>query len=184
MDDRQPNAGGGDPLLALRREMNRLFEDVARSVGLAIPADRQAGGGAAPRIDAVESEDAVRVTAELPGVADGDVDVTLDGDLLTISGEKRAAESDRQRGAYLAERSYGAFARSIRLPFRPDAEGVEALLRDGVLTVTLRRPAGSQPKVRRITVRAGASEDGPGDPDWSDKPSPTTAAAPDLGPTG
>ena len=83
--------GGGDPFLTLHREMNRLFDDVLR--GGAVPAGGQSGsqGGVllVPHMDVSETDKEVRIQAELPGVSEKDIDISLDGDVLTIRGEKR-----------------------------------------------------------------------------------------------
>ena len=107
--------------------------------------------GAAPmvRIDCIETPDAVELTAELPGLTDKDVAVELTGDLITISGEKRAHSDRKDKDHTLSERSYGAFARSIRLPSDIDAPRSEATFADGVLKVTIPRKA----KPQKVEVR-------------------------------
>src|SRR3954451_15736838 len=123
----------GDPFLELHREMNRLFDDASRGLG----GGRDTTGIAfmAPRMDSHESENALEVTAELPGVSQNDVDLRIEGDVLTIRGEKRNERQDKQ--AHVVERSYGSFQRSVQLPFAPDPEQVEANFEHGVLTVVL-----------------------------------------------
>jgi HSP20 family protein len=107
--------------------------------------------GAAPlvRIDCSETPEAVELTAELPGLNDKDVAVELAGDLITISGEKRAQSDRKDKGYTLSERSYGAFARSIRLPADIDASKSEATFANGVLKVTVPRKA----KPQKIEVK-------------------------------
>jgi HSP20 family protein len=90
----------------------------------------------------------LEVTAELPGVSQNDVD--LEGDVLTIRGEKRNERQDKQ--AHVVERSYGSFQRSVQLPFAPDPEQVESSLEHGLLTVVLPKK-GQQEKARKIQVR-------------------------------
>ncbi|HET8727617.1 MAG TPA: Hsp20/alpha crystallin family protein [Alphaproteobacteria bacterium] len=161
--------GESDPFAALHREVNRLFDDISR--GFDLPA--MAGAGAmSPRVDVCETDRDLRVTAELPGVDPGDVDVTLDDDVLTLRGEKRSEQEDKQQNYHLSERFYGSFSRSIRLPFAADPDRVDASFKDGILTISLPKPPPEQQKARRIDVKSGSAA------------GPTTKAAPDNTPTG
>lgn len=139
---------GGDPFLDLHREVNRLFDDSFRGMA------RGPGGNRAlaPSIDVIETDDGLELTAELPGVAEDDIDLRVDGDILTISGEKRNERKDERNR--LVERSYGSFTRSIQLPFIPDSNKVEADCDRGVLTIKLPRSV-EQDKSRRISVGKG-----------------------------
>jgi HSP20 family protein len=114
-----------DPLLDLHREMNRLFDDVF-GVNAGSGGSGMAAYASAPRLDMHESEQELTVEAELPGVDRADLDVRLDGDVLTISGEKRSRRDDKQHNAHLSECSYGRFQRSVQLPFRPEGDDVQA----------------------------------------------------------
>jgi len=147
-----------DPLLDLHREMNRLFDDVFSFGG--------GGGGdwggstaaayaSAPRLDIHESDQELTVEAELPGVDRADLDVRLDGDLLTISGEKRSRRDDKQHNAHLSECSYGRFQRSVQLPFRPEANDVQAEFDGGVLKLRMPKRPEVQEGSRRIEVKEG-----------------------------
>ena len=145
--------GRGDPFQELHREVNRLFDDTFR--GMDVGRGSQ-GSMMAPRIDIHEAGDDLEITAELPGVAPNDVDLRIEGDLLTIRGEKRRERKDEQ--AHVVERSYGAFSRSIQLPFQPDPDQVRADFEHGVLKVKVPRQ-GQQEKSRRIEIGGGS---GPG----------------------
>jgi len=134
-----------DPFLDLHREVNRLFDENFR--GLAT--SPVTGTMLSPDIDIVETDNGWEVTAELPGVAKDDIDLRLDGDLLTISGEKRKERSDER--SRIVERSYGAFTRSFTLPFTPDADKVEADCEKGVLTIKLPRGV-EQDRSQRIAI--------------------------------
>jgi HSP20 family protein len=96
----------------------------------------------APKIDIAESKDAINVTAELPGVEEKDVDVTLADGVLTIRGEKKSErdEQERDKSWHVVERSYGSFSRTISLPFDPDPAKVEANFDKGVLRIHLPKP--------------------------------------------
>jgi HSP20 family protein len=142
----------GDPFLDLHREVNRLFDDTFRGMG-----SGSRGQGAMmsiPRIDVHEAGDNLEITAELPGVAEDDVDLRLEGDMLTISGEKRQEHQDNQ--AHIIERSYGSFSRSVQLPFQPDPDQVQADFNNGILKITLPR-AGREERSRRIQIGRGGS---------------------------
>ena len=136
---------GGDPFLDLHREVNRLFDDSFRGMS----AGQSRGRMLNPSIDVCSTEQGVEITAELPGVSEDDIDVRLDGDILTISGEKRDERKDEKNR--LVERSYGSFSRSIQLPFTPDSNKVEADCEKGVLTIKLPRSA-EQDRSKRISI--------------------------------
>ena len=155
--------GGGDPFLSLHREMNRLFDDVFHGVG--VPASGGQSQGAGNFINAnmnvSETDKEIRVTAELPGVTDKDIDVSLNDDVLTIRGEKHFEQSKvgEKESYHFVERSYGTFQRSLRLPFPVDPEQVKANFEHGVLTITLPKTA-QQERSRRIQVQSGGTSQG------------------------
>jgi HSP20 family protein len=88
-------------------------------------------------------------------MTDKDVELALDDDLLTLSGEKKSERTEEKEGMHLSERSYGTFHRSFRLPFAPDSTKVVARFENGVLSVTLPRPPGAKPSVKRIAIMGG-----------------------------
>ena len=140
-----------DPFGSLFREVQKTFEDFSRRSPLA-------GLGSdmlAPRIDIAESKDAIDLTAELPGVDEKDVDVTLADGVLTIRGEKMAErdEKDKDKNWHVVERSYGSFSRTISLPFDPDSAKVEANFEKGVLHIHLPKPAEVAKKQQKIEVK-------------------------------
>lgn len=111
-----------------------------------------ASGQMVPAIDVSESDGALDVIAEVPGVAKDDITVTIDRDQLILQGQKRD-ERDESQGSYrLSERSYGTFQRTIPLGFVPDDDGVRAVFENGVLRLTIRKPAGGSPTARRIEI--------------------------------
>ena len=124
------------PFNALQREMNRMFDRFFGETGMA-PFAGTEGLAATPRIDVSESEEAVEIAAELPGMSEQDVDVSLTHDVLTIRGEKKQEHEDKQKNYHRIERSYGAFHRAIMLPAEVDAEKVDARFTNGVLRITL-----------------------------------------------
>lgn len=141
-------ASRADPFSSLHREMNRLFDDAMRGSGPAGTASMPA-----PCMDVGETERDIRIEVELPGVSEEDVQLDLTGDLLTIRGEKRVTREDVQH--HVVERSFGGFARSVRLPFSPEPDRVQAGFAHGVLTITVPKPAAGS-RVHRIQVRPGA----------------------------
>jgi HSP20 family protein len=140
-----------DPFLTLHREMNRLFDDVFRGFG---PLGRlgdslMEGQFAWPRLELSETDKAVKVSAELPGLSEKDVQVEIANGVLSIGGEKRAERSDESK--FLSERYYGSFERQISL------EGVEedkaqADFKNGILTVTFPKSEQSNHNVKLIAV--------------------------------
>ena len=135
-----------DPLLQLQREVEQLFEEAYRG------APSSAGESStliSPALDVHRVEDGLEISAELPGVSQKDIDLQLEGDFLTISGEKCKERHDRE--AHMVERSYGSFQRSIQLPFVPEGDKVEANFADGVLTIRVPNP-GRQEQSRKIEV--------------------------------
>jgi HSP20 family protein len=152
-----PNPWGGrdlDPFRQFRTQLDTLFEDWF---------GRSMGGTLAPRIDVSETAKEVKLTVELPGVEEKDIDVSLSGNQLTIKGEKKSeqqAKDDEGEGGrvfHRVERSFGAFRRTMTIPFDVESDKVSAEFKDGVLTITLPKPegAGEQPETRRIGVKRG-----------------------------
>ena len=146
-----------DPLLDFHRQVDRLFDDVFGG-GLRLASGSSAA--AMPRIDVHEDEKEICVTADLPGVRPADVDVRVDGDLLTISGECRQDTARDESGYHVMERSRGSFRRSLRLPFAPDIDQVRAESNHGVLTVHVPRQAQELQRHRRIEVRDSTGQGG------------------------
>jgi HSP20 family protein len=142
------------PLLSLHREVNRLFDDVFRGFG--VPAfagfDRTAGW---PHVELGETDKEIRVTAELPGLDEKDVEITVEDGALTLRGEKRSEVEDKDRG--YTECSYGRFERRIGLPKGVDRDQANATFRNGVLTVTLPKTEAANENVRRIPVNGKAA---------------------------
>ena len=137
---------GGNPFLALHREMNRLFDNAFRSIDIA-----SFGGQALawPNVEVSETEKEVKVVAELPGMEEKDVNVELRDGVLTISGEKKSETEDKERR--FSERYYGRFERSIPVE-EVDQDKVAASFKNGVLTVTLPKSPAAQKKVKRIAI--------------------------------
>jgi HSP20 family protein len=151
-----PVSQGSDPFSLLQREVNRAFDEVFR--GFPAMGRGAAGlGGFTPNLDVRETEQGLEISAELPGMSEQDVDLRLEGDLLTLSGEKKDERTTQDAGGlHLTERSYGRFQRAFRLPFRPNPDQVQAQFDKGVLRVVLPRPQQQQQGGGRIPIQAGA----------------------------
>ncbi len=109
----------------------------------------------APASEASSGEDAYRISLELPGVAEEDIDLTAEGGVVTVKGEKKTEREEKGDTWYFSERQYGSFSRSFRLPPDADDTAVKAALKDGVLTVTVPRAAREQAQGRRVPIGRG-----------------------------
>lgn len=134
-------------LASVSDDMERVFDTVFPS--FFSPSRRERWY---PSVDVVETADSVEVTAELPGLSENDVELTIRENALTLSGEKRVESEpkDEKRNVYYAERSYGRFERSLTLPAYVDAEKASASFKNGVLTAHL--PKLEQHKSRNIRI--------------------------------
>ena len=141
----RPRDAGADPFTALQREVNQLFDSAFKDFGPTFGA-----GGEWPRIEVSETAKAVRVKAELPGMDEKDVEVSFADGLLTLRGEKRSDVEDKER--HYSEHSYGRFERTIHIPLAIDENGMEAVFKKGMLTVTLPKSKAQQEGVRRIPI--------------------------------
>lgn len=148
------NCGNGaGPLLALHRDMNRMFDQVFRTFDLApFSFDREFDDMLAwPKLELTENDEEVVVIAELPGLEAKDIEVELANGVLAIKGEKKTETEDKER--LFSERYYGRFAR--RIPVDDiDEEKVSASFRNGVLTVTLAKSSNAQKKAKRIAINS------------------------------
>ena len=140
---------GGGSLFDLHHQMNRLFDDLfdRDRTGGSFP-----GGALAPALDLHADDKQIEITAELPGVKEQDIDLTIEDGVLTLTGEKK---SEREESSGYSERSFGRFERRITLPPDADDERCTADFRDGVLRITFPR---SQAKTRgrRIPLNGGS----------------------------
>jgi HSP20 family protein len=135
------------PMAALKNEMDRLFERVWEGN---FP-DWPSLGAWSPKLDVADTRDALVIKAEVPGIEAGEIEVTLQDQVLTIKGEKKAEKEEKDEHRYQAERSYGAFARAIRLPVPVEAGKATAAFKNGVLSVTL--PKGAAAKGTTIPIK-------------------------------
>ena len=145
-----PRETGVHPLFTLHREMNRMFDDVFRGFDLApFAPGRALEGLACPQIDIDETDNEVRITAELPGLDEKDVSLEIANGVLSISGEKKSESEDKDRR--FSERYYGRFERRIPLE-DVDEDKASAAFKNGVLTITLPKSISAKAHVRRIAI--------------------------------
>jgi len=142
-----------NPVMSLHREMNRLFDDVFR--GFDDPR-LFAGRSGWPSMDVEETDKEYRVTAELPGLEERDVEVLLQDGMLTVRGEKKLESENRNRT--YSERFYGRFERQITLDRDVDEGAVNATFKNGVLTVTVPKSVRAVERSKRIPINAGNTE--------------------------
>ncbi|MBW1678258.1 MAG: Hsp20 family protein [Deltaproteobacteria bacterium] len=150
------------PFLELRKATDRLFDDFFRGFRWPI-AERRSPWALTtdvfatdwPRADMDETDEEIRITAELPGVDKDNIDVSVTEDMITIRGEKKDQEEKKGRGYYKLERSYGSFQRSFYLPCEVESDSVDASFKDGVLTVKLPKSAAARERIKKIPIRTG-----------------------------
>ena len=154
-----------DPWQAFRTEMDRLFDrfsggffsspSVRRLFDVGpLWRDETLPDMTLPAVDVTEDDKAYTITAELAGMTEKNVDVTVTGDLVVLKGEKQQEREEKGKNRYLAERSYGSFQRSFYLPDGVARDKIAAEFKDGVLTVTLPKTAEAQAQQKKIEVKA------------------------------
>jgi len=136
-------------LSSLQTEMNRLFNAAFDTSG---PGNGGAARRWAPAMDLLETDDHFVLRADLPGMTESDVNIELEDNVLTVSGERKAEHEEKREGFYRVERAFGRFSRSLTLPKGVDADAVTAGFENGVLEVRVPKP--EQRKPRRIEIGA------------------------------
>jgi HSP20 family protein len=133
------------------RELNSLFSSIFDTPTGSVSAGRRW----LPAMDLVETDDHFVLRADLPGLSEDDVDVTLENDVLTVSGQRKAETETREKGYYRVERASGSFRRSLSLPEGVDPDAIEANFDKGVLEVRIPKPEQRKPRKVAITVGGG-----------------------------
>jgi HSP20 family protein len=148
-----PFTGGGwspfTQLNRLRNEIERLFENPFGSLAPSTTFFQ----GWSPALDVYEDKDKITVRAELPGMKKEDIEVSLDGNILSLSGERKEEKEGQEGEPYRSERYFGRFQRSLTLPTRVQAEKIQASYKDGVLTVTLPKSEEAKPKQIQVETK-------------------------------
>jgi HSP20 family protein len=155
-----------DAWQSFRGEMDRLFDRFAG--GFSLPSFRRmfdvepawrtesSFSFSAPSVDVTEDDKAYKITAELPGLEEKNVDVAVSGDMLTLKGEKHYEKDEEDKNRHVSERAYGSFQRSFALPDGVDRDKITADLSKGVLTITLPKTAEARKPQKKIEVKAAA----------------------------
>jgi HSP20 family protein len=139
-----------DPFRALERDLfgrdfQKMFEMPERQAMLPVPA-----------MNIAETENAIEATLEIPGVEEKDIKVRVEGDRLIVSGEKNWESKKDEKDWHIVERRYGAFNRSVLLPFEPAADAIAAHYDKGVLHLTVQKPVAKTTTAKTIPVMTGA----------------------------
>lgn len=150
-EDRSLSERGSDPFSHLRNQINRVFDDFW---GDSWPTQRREGFpvGFWPQVDVTETDNEIKVCADIPGVEAKDIDVSVENGTLTIKGEKKHEQEEEKKGVYRIERSYGAFERAIDLPAEVDELKARAEFKEGVLRLTLPKRPGTESHRKKIPV--------------------------------
>src|ERR1700716_1038669 len=135
-------------LFGLHREIDRLFSEFAQGLG------SNGMQSIVPNIEISETDKAIEVSAEMPGLERKDVEISIEDDTITIRGEKKVEDTQKDKNVQLSERSYGVFYRVLQLPPGIDPSSIQATMSNGVLKLTIRKPAKSAPK--KIEVKEAA----------------------------
>ncbi|MEN6451941.1 MAG: Hsp20/alpha crystallin family protein [Thermoguttaceae bacterium] len=148
---RESEGGELSPMVALRSEIDRLFDSFVREPFGALEWPSWGPGKWAPPVDVAENDKEVTVRAELPGIDPKDIEVTVVGNQIVLSGEKKESTETKEKGFYQSETRYGSFRRTIPLPDGVDTEKVDAQYNNGVLTLRLAKSP--QAASKRIEVK-------------------------------
>lgn len=143
-----------DPFQVLRSEMDHLFDDF---LGVGFPTSRilaEKRDELLPQLDVKENDKAIMIEAELPGMSEKDVELTLRDGILSISGEKKFEKREDKDNYHVMERRYGSFRRTLRLPDTIDEGKVAAKFDKGVLTVTVPKKAEAVRQTKKIEIKA------------------------------
>ncbi len=159
--DVTPSSDGIGNLSRIHREMNNFFDEVFRGYGFPSVGNMTTGGRLSenrlvdvyrPQIDISGSEDQYEVTLDVPGLTESDLSIELQGDVLSIKGQKEEAKEEKDKHFYRVERSFGSFQRTLSLPVDAAADDLKATMKDGVLILKIPRHATEKKDVKRISI--------------------------------
>ena len=149
-----------DPFTSLRKQMDEIFDAWMGGTPAVVGTSGNGGRSFAPQLDVSETDKEFKITADLPGLTEKDVEVKLAGNQLTLRGEKKSEHEEKEgeegkaRYYHRVERTYGSFQRTLTVPFDVEADKVEATFKNGVLTVTMQKPTVAQQATRKIEVKS------------------------------
>lgn len=150
---------GANPIVSFQDEVNKLFNDFFGEVSLPSwgrATESESAWAISPAVDVAESDKEFKVTAELPGIDAKDVQVSCAEGYVTIKGEKKREEKEEREGYFRQERSYGSFQRVVALPDTANPDKAEASFKNGVLTLSVPKKAGTQAKEKKIEIKQAA----------------------------
>lgn len=146
------SAPNGGPFERMHEEIDRLFDEFMPQ--LSPQRETEFRPGLLATVDVSETDDAIEVKADLPGIEQKDIDLSLRNGSLFIRGERKHAVEEKKKNYYRAERSYGAFSRGIPLPCEVDENRIDARFENGVLTVRLPKSPAAKESERKISIKA------------------------------
>jgi HSP20 family protein len=155
-----PASGPSNPFSALRSEIDRVFDDFFPGFPRLSFFERPPAfwsrptGALVPKVDVSETDRTFEISAELPGLSEKDIEVSVAEGVLTLKGERKEEREEKDKNYHLVERSYGSFQRSFSLPEGVDADKIAATYEKGVLNITLPKMPEAQIKRRKIAVEA------------------------------
>ena len=139
-------------IVSIQDEMNQLFDDFFGRTQKRWSAFGPEEGLWTPNVDVSETKDEIVVTAEMPGLKKEDIKLSVQDNVITLSGEKKSEEEKKDANFYRLERSFGSFCRSFTLPTPVEAEKIKASFKDGILKVTLPKSEKVKPKEIPINI--------------------------------
>jgi HSP20 family protein len=143
------------PFSSLQREMNSVFDNFFRGFDVAPRGFAEGLESFSPSIDVKENDKEFIIKAELPGVEEKDIDVTVTNDSVTIKGEKKEEKEDKDKNYYYMERSYGSFCRVIPLEAEIESGKVEARFKNGILDIKLPKSQSAKAKGTKVSIKTG-----------------------------
>ena len=145
-----------EPFSRLRGEVDRIFDEFPPRFPATNRGIRYLASLPMPALEMTESDDAYHLSVELPGVAQDDVDISVEGDMLIVKGEKKEEREEKERDYTISERSYGAFERRVSLPKDGIVDEIEASSENGVIRIVIPRSEGVSEGARKIEISTKA----------------------------
>ncbi|MBF0288705.1 MAG: Hsp20/alpha crystallin family protein [SAR324 cluster bacterium] len=147
-----------NPIVSLHQEMNRMFDNVFKDFGFRNLSPSsfkgwESFGSFSPKVNVSEDDKMVEVEAEIPGMEEKDIQVSLANDILTVKGEKQQEKEEKDKEYYHVERRYGSFQRVIQLPCEIKEDQIKASFKKGVLKITLPKSEKAQEQVKKIEIQ-------------------------------
>lgn len=141
-----------NPATTFQRALNNLFDDFFS--GFEVSPFEEKFGSFNPKVDMTEDEKEIKITAELPGLEEKDIEVNLSRDILTIKGEKTQEKEEKGKETYYSERSYGSFTRTLQIPSEVEQDKIDATFKKGVLNITLPKVAKPVEQQKKIQIKS------------------------------